>query len=68
MNEEMTDILSVMADMNRFAESDDRLSQIAGSYDDGELAEDDLTQVAAARGGRSYADFLKMMEEKKRSR
>ena len=68
MNEDMTSILAVMAEMNEFAPEDDPLSRIVARDDAGELREDDLEQVAAARARASYPDFLRKLSEKRREK
>lgn len=58
MKDDISSILSAMADMNKFG-ADDRLSAIADSFDEGELFEDDLDQVFAAYSPMKYSDFMK---------
>ncbi len=50
-------LLRTAADMESFAPADDSLTYWAESFADGELSEDDLSFVAAASSGQSYAAF-----------
>lgn len=55
----MTSILTIMAEMNSFSEINDDLSELVARYDDGELAEDDLSLVSAAYSPLPFSELLK---------
>ena len=55
----MISILEIMAEMNSFSSANNDLSDLVALYDDGELAEDDLSMVSAAYSPLPFSDFLK---------
>ena len=55
----MISILEIMAEMNSFSNANDDMSELVARYDDGELAEDDLSMVSAAYSPMPFSDFLK---------
>lgn len=54
-------MLNVASDMERFTESQDRLSEIV-SLEDDELLEDSLELISAAGSRPSFQDLLKKLE------
>lgn len=61
MNFDVNDMLTVMAEMNAFSQTDDALAEVIQRFDDGELSEDDLSLVSAARSHLPYSEFLKKL-------
>ncbi len=64
MDENISSMLSVLADMNACTHKDDELSRLIEKYDDGELMEDDLSMVAAAYSPMKYSEFLKKLTDR----
>ena len=68
MEDNMTPILDVLADMEAFARSGDSLSRLIGEEPDGELHDDELELISAAGGEQSYAAFLRRLSEETQGR
>lgn len=62
MNDKITDILSVAADMEACIPVGDSLTELIDSLGDEELSEADLTFVAAAGSAPSYEAFRKRFQ------
>lgn len=64
MEKEMSEILALLGEMERFAPGEDALSSLVSLYDeDDELTDEDLSWVAAAHAPMSFAEFMKRAAE-----
>lgn len=63
MDNKLESILKVMKEMNSFSPINDDLSALIHHYDDEELNEDDLFMVSAAYLPKSFAEFIRKLNE-----
>ena len=59
MGDNINNVLNLLADMESFFPCGDNLTKLIETYSDGELVEEDLLLVSAARSSGQYKDFLR---------
>lgn len=59
MGDNINNVLKLMADMESFFPCGDNLTELIDTHSDGELGEEDLLLVSAARSSIQYKDFLR---------